>query len=107
VDNTNNDVVPGTAPQTALAGFEGGAMTDELKVALERIKQLEGQVIEARCLAMEAYHWVYKTTGLCTTGTRFGEFCYRMGGVPWFREYAVRFRLSEWGLDPLPGPVDA
>jgi hypothetical protein len=26
VDNTNNNVVPGTAPQTALAGFEGGAM---------------------------------------------------------------------------------
>jgi hypothetical protein len=26
VDDAHNDVVPGTAPETALAGFEGGAM---------------------------------------------------------------------------------
>jgi hypothetical protein len=26
VDDANNDVVPGAAPETALAGFEGGAM---------------------------------------------------------------------------------
>jgi hypothetical protein len=99
VDDTDNDLVPRTAPETALAGFEGGAMTDELKVALERIKGLEREVIEARCLAMEVYHWVYKTTGRCTPGTRFGELCCRMGSVPWFREYAGRFRLAEWGLD--------
>jgi hypothetical protein len=29
VDDAHNDVVPGTAPETALADFEGGAMTDE------------------------------------------------------------------------------